>query len=262
MHLRRLPPRRRPTIKATVDVRAQTVSSDLDRLDRQLAEFQNVPPDVMVSPLATETKSIASFTPSFVIFYAPGVLALILQHVAVSIASLALVREKVFGAVELFRVAPIRAFEIMLGKYLSYLLFVGVLGAILTASMIYLLGVPLLGTVSWLVLSVALLIFASLGYGFAISATSGTDSQAVQASMLLLLASMFFSGFVFALVQILVPVRYIGYLLPVTYGIITLQDVMLKGIPPPWYLLAALGAMGVILFLFSWWRYRRTMVRA
>lgn len=245
-----------------VDTRAQAVSNNLDRMDQQLAEFQNVPPDVMVSPLATETKSIAAFTPSFVIFYAPGVLALILQHVAISLASLALVREKVFGAVELFRVAPITAFEIMFGKYGSYMLFVGILGAILTVSMIYLLGVPLLGAVWWLVLTVALLIFASLGFGFGISATSGTDSQAVQASMLVLLASMFFSGFVFPLLQILVPVRYIGYLLPVTYGIIMLQDVMLKGIPPPWYFLAALGGMGVLLFIFSWWRYRRTMVRA
>ncbi len=248
--------------QSSVDTRAQAVSSDLDRMDKQLADFENVPPDVMVSPLTTVTKSIAPFTPAFVIFYAPGVLALILQHVAISIASLALVREKVFGALELFRVAPITAFEIMLGKYGSYLLFVGVLAAILTASAIYILGVPLLGTVAWLVASLLLLIFASLGYGFAISATSGTDSQAVQASMLVLLASMFFSGFVFPLMQILVPVRYIGYLLPVTYGIISLQNVMLKGVPPPWIFLVALGVMGLVLFVFSWWRYRRSMVRA
>lgn len=248
--------------QATVDTRTERVSSDLDRLDQQLAEFESVPPDVMVSPLTAETKTIATFTPSFVIFYAPGVLALILQHVAVSIASLALVREKVFGALELFRVAPITAFEIMLGKYGSYIMFVGVLGAILTASMIYILGVPLLGEVAWLVLSIFLLIFASLGWGFAISATSGTDSQAVQASMLVLLASMFFSGFVFPLMQIQLPVRYIGYLFPVTYSIMNLQNVMLKGVVPPWYFLAALGAMGLVLFVFSWWRYRRSMVRA
>jgi ABC-2 type transport system permease protein len=120
------------------------------------------------------------------------------------------VREKVFGAIELFRVAPITAFEILLGKYLSYIVFVGFLALILTAAMIYLLGVPLLGYIWYLVLSIFLLVFASLGIGFAISATSGTDSQAVQASMLVLLAAMFFSGFVFPLAQILVPVRYIG----------------------------------------------------
>jgi ABC-2 type transport system permease protein len=181
--------------------------------------------------------------------------------VAISIASLALVREKVFGAIELFRVAPISAFEILLGKYGSYIIFVGFLALILTAAMIFLLGVPLLGYIWSLVLSIFLLVFASLGIGFAISATSGTDSQAVQASMLVLLAAMFFSGFVFPLAQILVPVRYIGYLLPVTYSIINLQNVMLKGIPPPPLFLIALAVMGVVLFVFSWWRYRRAMVR-
>jgi ABC-2 type transport system permease protein len=80
--------------------------------------------------------------------------------------------------------------------------------------------------------------------------------------MLVLLASMFFSGFMFPLLQILVPVRYIGYLLPVTYSIINLQNVMLKGIPPPTLFLVALSAMGVGLFVFSWWRYRRSMIRA
>ena len=43
--------------QASVDTRAQTVSGDLDRMDKQLAEFENVPPDVMVSPLTTETKT-------------------------------------------------------------------------------------------------------------------------------------------------------------------------------------------------------------
>jgi ABC-type polysaccharide/polyol phosphate export permease len=57
-------------------------------------------------------------------------------------------------------------------------------------------------------------------------------------------------------------VRYIGYLLPVTYSIQNLQNVMLKGIPPNWIFLTALGVMGVILFAFSWWRYRRSMVKA
>lgn len=247
---------------APFDERADAANRDLDTLDAQMARLESVPPDVMVSPLTTETKTVATFTPSFVIFYAPGVLALILQHLAVSIASLALVREKLSGAIELFRVAPITALEILLGKYGSYLVFLGLLAAVLTAAMIYLLGVPLLGNIAWLAVSIALLVFASLGIGFAISATSGTDSQAVQFSMLVLLASMFFSGFVFPLMSILVPVRYVAYLLPVTYSILNLQNVMLKGIPPNSVYLLALAGQGVLWFLFAWWRYRRSIVRS
>ena len=251
----------RSAIRPASITRADQADRDLSRLDQQLAEFEKVPADVMVSPLTTETKTIATFTPSFVTFYAPGVLcadppACGDQH-----------RVARAGPRESVRRAGVvpggsrHAFEILLGKYGSYIIFVGFLALILTASMIFLLGVPLLGTIGWLVLSLFLLVFSSLGIGFAISATSGTDSQAVQASMLVLLAAMFFSGFVFPLNQILVPVRYIGYLLPVTYGIQNLQNVMLKGIPPNWIFLVALGVMGVVLFVFSWWRYRRSMVR-
>jgi ABC-2 type transport system permease protein len=155
-------------------------------IGRQLARLGSIPADVLVAPMAEETKSVATSAPSFVVFYAPNVLALILQHIAVSIAALALLREKFYGAIELFRVAPVTTLEILLGKYGSYLLLVGFLAVVLTAAMIYLLGVPLLGQVAWLALSIGLLIFASLGIGFAISATSGTDSQAVQFSMLVL----------------------------------------------------------------------------
>ena len=248
--------------QASVDKNAQAVSSDLDRMGQRLAEFENVPPDVMVSPLTTETKTIASFTPSFVIFYAPGVLALILQHVAISIASLALVREKVFGAIEFFRVAPITTMEIMLGKYGSYLLFVGFIGAILTASMVFLLGVPLLSSVWWLVLSIFLLIFASLGYGFAILATSGTESQgspgldagAVGVYVFQRVRVPAHADFDSGTVHRLSAASYVQHHQPAE------RDA--KGHPAFMALLVALGAMGVVLFVFSWWRYRRSMVRA
>ena len=59
---------------------------------------------------------------------------------------------------------------------------------------------------------------------------------------LVLLASMFFSGFVFPLQSIMIPARYIGFLLPVTYSIQNLQNVMLKRVPPAMPFLAALPA--------------------
>ena len=71
-----------------------------------------------------------------------------------------------------------------------------------------------------------------------------------------------FSGAIFPLEVLPIFLRPIGYLMPVTYSITNLQDVMLKGIQPSWYFLVALGAMGLVLFLFSWWRYRRSLVMA
>ena len=241
---------------------ADSADKDLATLDEQLKIFQRIPAPVLISPLTVEAKNAATYVPNFMTFYAPGVLALILQHIAVSIGALALVRERFFGAIELFRVGPISAFEILLGKYASYMAFIAVLAAILTAAIVYLLKVPLFGDLASLALSMLLLIFASLGIGMAISATSGSDSQAIQMSMLVLLASMFFSGFFFPLSAILMPVRYIGFALPVTYGILNFQNVMLKGLPPLPYYLMILLAIGVGLFLFTWLRYRRAIIKA
>src|SRR3546814_2948786 len=58
---------------------------------------------------------------------------------------------------------------------------------------------------------------------------SDSERQAVQLSLLVLLASVFFSGFVLAVDEFTPPVRAIAYTLPVTHGIQLLQDFMLRG---------------------------------
>ena len=80
-------------------------------------------------------------------------------------------------------------------------------------------------------LTVSLVIFASLGLGFAISGLAKTDSQAVQYSMVVLLLSIFFTGFVLPLDQLTVPVRWVSYLVPGTFGISGLQNVIFRGQP-------------------------------
>ena len=56
-------------------------------------------------------------------FFAPAVLALVLQHMGVTLTALSLVRERLSGAMDIFRVAPVRALEILVGKYLAYAFF-------------------------------------------------------------------------------------------------------------------------------------------
>ena len=67
------------------------------------------------------------------------------------------------------------------------------------------LGVPILGDYFLLALTLFLVIFASIGLGFFISTISKSESQAVQLSMLVLLTSVFFSGFFLRLETIWPP---------------------------------------------------------
>jgi ABC-2 type transport system permease protein len=131
----------------------------------------------------------------------------------------------------------------------------------LIALAIFGLGVPMLGDYLWLALSLALLLFASLGLGFALSMLSKTESQAVQLAMLTLLTSVFFGGFFLALNNFWEPVRVLSYALPVTHGILSLQDVMLRGQVPDYFYPLMLGVIGIVLAAFSMWRFSREFRR-
>jgi ABC-2 type transport system permease protein len=172
-----------------------------------------------------------------------------------------MVRDRTRGALELFRVAPITPGEILIGKYLGFLIFLAVLAVALIALSVFGLGVPLVGDYLWLALSVLLLLFASLGLGFALSMISTTESQAVQLAMLTLLTSVFFSGFFLALENFWEPVANLAYVLPVTHGIVMLQDVMLRGRAPDWFYLGTLLGLGVLFAAFSMWRFGREFRR-
>jgi ABC-2 type transport system permease protein len=236
--------------------RLDKIDKDITDLGSQLAEFQSIDPSIIVSPFRNETESVAT-APSISDFFAPAVLALLLQHLAVTFAALSIVRERNVGTMELFRVSPLSAAEALFGKYISYMLFGGVIAAILSALVVFVMHVPMLGNWWYFALVIAAVLFTSLGIGFAISIVSQTDSQAVQYSMITLLASVFFSGFIMSLDMLLPSVRIISWLLPTTYGTLLLRDIALRGVDPNWMLLGGLIAIGLVLMFISWRLMRR-----
>ena len=237
--------------------RLDKIDKNVTDLDGKLTEFQSVDPAIIVSPFRSEIKSVANIQPGISDFYAPAVLALLLQHLAVTFAALSIVRERNVGTMELFRVSPLSAAEALFGKYISYLLFGGVIAAILSALLVFALRMPMQGNWWNFTLVIAAVLFTSLGIGFAISIISQTDSQAVQYSMIILLASVFFSGFILSLDMLWEPVRVISWMLPTTYGTLLLRDIALRGAAPNWALLGGLVAIGLVLMLLSWRLMRR-----
>jgi ABC-2 type transport system permease protein len=235
---------------------AQINEMNRSLLETAIAEVQqesnplpNIPPQTLVSPLKPHYANLRGETLSFVNFYAPSVLALILQHIAVTLGALSLVREKERGTLEMFRVSPVSASSIILGKYLGYTVFLSILTAALVGLLIFL-GTPFSG--SWLVFVglMGLLILASLGLGFLISTLSTSDSTAVQLSMLVLLFSIFFSGFFLPLENFTPAMRAVTNIVPLTHGIQGLQEIMLKGtqpLPINWIMLAAIALVTYLL---------------
>jgi ABC-2 type transport system permease protein len=231
----------------------------LSQLETQLSEFQSISPSVLTAPFTAQTQSVSDKTFTAMNFFTPGVIALLLQHIAITIAALSIVREKRAGTMELFRVSPITAGQALIGKYISYMIFGILIAGILALLLNYGLNAPMLGTWTNFAIVVILMLFSALGIGFLISLVAGTESQAVQFAMIALLLSVFFSGFILDLRYLAGPVQVVSWLLPATYGTIMLQNIMLRGSGIALLYLAGLLAIGVFLFILSWVLMRRQM---
>ena len=221
-----------------------------------------VSPEVIASPTHAVVRNIAPSQPQVLAFYGPAVLALILQHLAVTLVALSLVRERTSGVIELFRVAPINAWEVIAGKVLAYMLIGGAIAVTTVGLLVGVFHIPMLGDPVALAGVIALMLLASLGLGLLIAVISDSERQAVQLSLLLLLATVFFSGFVLAISEFSEPVRTLAYLLPATHGIALSQDIMLRGGTVQYWEFWALGAIAAVSLLFAWARLRRGMSRA
>jgi ABC-2 type transport system permease protein len=261
--------------RGQIDQQRQRIAEINDRLTRveQLAsQIEAVPPEVLVSPLQGAPQNVAQQQPSFIAYYAPGVLALLLQHMAVTLAALSLVRENLLGSTELFRVAPVSSLQIIVGKYLGFVLFIGVIITLLVGLMAanvpigntgFTLGlaVPFVGDPFWFSGALLLVTTASLGLGFLISAISKSESQAVQLSMISLLASVFFSGFFLPLRNFAPFAQWLAYLLPVTHGVQAFQDSMLRGMVPSYETFSWLSGIAIVCFLLAWQIWRSNLKR-
>src|SRR5438067_957355 len=135
----------------------------------------SIKPEVVARPLRSDVQNDASPDPTLLVFFTPAVLALVLQHLGVTLTALSMVRERVNGAVDIFRVAPINAVELIAGKYIAY----GLLG--LGIAFVLVLGttnglhLPFRGSPAEFGVAVVLLTFASLGLGLLISLVADSE---------------------------------------------------------------------------------------
>ncbi|HEX2910360.1 MAG TPA: ABC transporter permease [Chloroflexia bacterium] len=233
------------------------LKQDNNNLANDANKLASIPPAVIVSPVLAKAQDLVSTPASFVNFYSPAVVILLLQHIGITLSALSIVRDRMLGAIEIFRVAPINPTEILIGKFLSYTILLMIVSSLLLIAMKVFLGVPFIGNI-WLAGLVLLTsTFASIGLGFLVAGLSKTETQAVQWSMLLILASIFFTGFIVPMIQFDPIIRYVSYALPMTFGASNLQNVMLDNFTPSlFYLLMPVG-LGLLYFLVGRFLYKR-----
>lgn len=241
---------------------AQQVSQlagNLDTLDAELETFQSLSPELIVSPFTGSAQRVVEGDVQLVHFYAPAVLALLVQHMVVTFVGLSIVRERELGTNELFRAAPVTTAEMVTGKYIAFTIMGAAIATTLVLGLIFGLGVPMVGSWAVVVTTIGLLLLASTGLGFLLALAANSDSQAVQYAMLVLLASIFFSGFLLSLDRFRPALTWLARALPVTSGVVLLRDEMLRGqLVQPLHL-ALLAALAVVLFVAAWRLFKRRL---
>jgi ABC-2 type transport system permease protein len=191
----------------------------------------------------------------------PAITGLILTFIGVIITSIGMVRERESGTLEQLAVMPIRPSTVILGKIAPYFLIASVDMLIVTVLGMALFDVPMNGNPLAFALGAAVFLFVVLGLGVFISTVSRTTGQAIQTAFFLLLPQVLLSGMIFPLDAMAAGVRWIGYLLPLTYFTIIARGVMLRGAPigTLWEAYVVLAAMAVVVFTGATLRYRRDL---
>ncbi|HEX6526459.1 MAG TPA: ABC transporter permease [Streptosporangiaceae bacterium] len=182
----------------------------------------------------------------------PGLAGVILVFVGTVITSLGVVRERQAGTLEQLAVMPLRPADVFLGKIVPYFAVALADLAIVLAVGTAIFGVPFNGSVAVFALGALLFVFVTLGLGVLISSVSQTQGQAIQLAIMTLLPQVLMSGLIFPLSSIVAGVRWIAYLLPLTYFTEISRGVMLRAQPiaslwAPFTYLALLGAAVTVL---------------
>ena len=194
-------------------------------------------------------------------FYVPGVIGVVLQIGTTVATAMALVRERERGTLEQLLVSPLSRAGLMLGKLVPYLCIGMAMAVILFLIMRFVFDVPIVGNVVGMMFSTLVYVFALLSLGLLVGTKATNQMQALQMSMVFLLPSVFFSGFIFPRETMPWIFYALGALFPTTYFIALMRAIILRGANffEYWPNLLVLIVMSNLLFGLCAVRFRKKL---
>jgi ABC-2 type transport system permease protein len=240
---------------------AARMRADLGQLQQLLRQVRTADPALLSAPFGAQITNVAPYVPSGTSYFLPGILALVLQHLALTLAAVSIARDRRLGVIDIYRLSPASAGEVMFGKYLGLAVMVVLIMIAITLLALTALQLPVLGGMVWLIAVLLAFLLAGLGMGFVVGLLTNNEDAAIQLAMLLLIASVAFGGLLAPLEQLSPPLRVVAYALPVTSGKILLEAVMFRGYLVDWVAPAVLGLLLVVMLVLSFRLFAAEMAR-
>jgi ABC-2 type transport system permease protein len=216
----------------------------------------------LVNPVTSETR--VWFNPELKTrnYMVPGIVGLLLMVITLILTSLAVVKEKEIGTMEQLIVTPIKPYQMIIGKLVPFAILGFVAVSIVLTAMYVVFGIPVKGSVAFLLVSTFTYIMSTLGLGLFVSTISKTQQQAMMLAIFVVMMPMvFFSGFAFPIENMPVVIQYITYAIPLRYFMIIIRGIILKGIgiAELWPELLVLFLMGAAILSFSILRFKKNL---
>lgn len=226
------------------------------------ATRQLLPAGVSVPAIQPEVKLLYNPQMKSVYNFVPGVMGLILMLICAMMTSISIVREKETGTMEVLLVSPVRPFFLILSKAVPYFVLSFVNLATILLLSVYVLHVPVAGSLLWLVAVSLLFIFVSLSLGLLISTVTQTQVAAMLASgLMLMMPTMLLSGMIFPVESMPWVLQGISALIPARWYIQAVRKLMIQGVDVVNVLseVAILSGMAVLLITVSLKKFKNRL---
>ena len=163
--------------------------------------------------------------------FVPGVIALVFMIVSTALTSVAVVREKELGTMEILLVSPFNPLKILIAKAVPYLILSLINFTVILLLSVYMLDVPIRGNLLLLYAESTLFIIICLSLGLLISTSTSSQQTAMLISMMgMMLPTAFFTGFMFPIENMPLVFQGIAKVFPSSYYYAIVKKVMLKGL--------------------------------
>jgi len=234
-----------------------TASTLVNYITRLVAAYQQEQAGANGLPpyqIHTEVKLLYNPTLKGAYSTVPGVMGLILMLICAMMTSVSIVREKQMGTMEVILVSPMPPLSIILSKVIPYFVISVVNYFTILVLAVFVLDVPIVGSLFLLTMVSLLYIFVSLAIGLLISTLVRTQIAALLGSVLgLMLPAVLLSGLMFPIENMPLLLQVLAQFIPAKWFIVIVKDVMIKGLGITYILkeLAVLGAMAMVLVTVS-----------
>ena len=163
--------------------------------------------------------------------FVPAIMGMLLMLVCAMMTSISIVREKEKGTMEVLLVSPVKPLMIIIAKAIPYLMLAIVVLIIILLMARYVLGVPLAGSLFWIIAISIVYILLALSLGLLISNVAKTQLVALLLSaMVLLMPIVMLSGMIFPVESMPQILQWISAIIPPRYYIEAMRKLMIMGV--------------------------------